>query len=43
MRPWFGGCGLIHGIEEAGKELKQNFPQAASADLNELPNEVDLT
>ena len=33
--------GLVHGIQEAGKQLATHFPPRASA-TNELPDDVDL-
>lgn len=33
--------GLVHGIEEAGKQLAAHFPRGP-ADTNELPDDVDL-
>jgi uncharacterized membrane protein len=33
--------GLVHGIEEAGKQLALHFPEEAGESVDELPNQVD--
>ena len=34
--------GLVHGISEVGRQLATHFPYDRSADLNELPDDVDF-
>ncbi len=34
--------GLVHGIEEAGRQLALHFPSEGHRDGNELPDEVDF-
>ncbi len=33
--------GLLHGIEEAGKQLALHFPEEPGKSVDELPNQVD--
>lgn len=34
--------GLIHGIQEVGKQLAKHFPSEPGQDKNELPNKIDV-
>lgn len=34
--------GLLHGIEEAGRQLARHFPNAGAHDVNELKDDVDF-
>jgi len=35
--------GLVEGIEEAGRRLAEHFPYQGERDVNELPDDIDLT
>ena len=34
--------GLVHAIDEVGKQLAAHFPYSATSDVNELSNEIDF-
>lgn len=34
--------GLVHGIQEAGRELAAHFPRQGPRDVNQLPDDVDF-
>jgi uncharacterized membrane protein len=34
--------GLVHGIGEVGRQLATHFPHDRSADVNELPDDIDF-